>query len=172
LTLAESRYHFALWAAMKSPLIIGTALENITADNLAIISNTYLLSFNQDRNIGRSAYPYKWGFNPDWSFDPLHPAEYWSGPTSNEGVLILMMNTEDTNATRTAVWSEVPELQDIEKRMKIRRGGKGGGGFNVVDVWTGKEMGCVRDSYSVELETHDAAVSMVKQPLSHYSTSS
>jgi alpha-galactosidase len=26
LTLPESRYHFALWAAMKSPLIIGTAV--------------------------------------------------------------------------------------------------------------------------------------------------
>jgi hypothetical protein len=26
LTLAENRAHFALWAAMKSPLIIGTAV--------------------------------------------------------------------------------------------------------------------------------------------------
>jgi alpha-galactosidase len=75
-----------------------------------------------------------------------------------------MMNTEDINATRTAIWSEVPELRDIQKRIKIRRGGKGGGGFNVVNVWTGKEIGCVRDGYSVELESHDAAVLMVKQP--------
>jgi alpha-galactosidase len=75
-----------------------------------------------------------------------------------------MMNTEDINATRTAIWSEVPELRDIEKSMKIRSGGKVGGGFNVVDVWTGQDIGCVRDSYSVELESHDAAVLMVKQP--------
>jgi len=27
LTLAENRAHFALWAAMKSPLIIGTAVS-------------------------------------------------------------------------------------------------------------------------------------------------
>lgn len=27
LTLAENRAHFALWAAMKSPLIIGTAVR-------------------------------------------------------------------------------------------------------------------------------------------------
>ena len=75
-----------------------------------------------------------------------------------------MMNTEDGNATRTAIWSEIPELQDIEKRLKIRRGREGGWGFNVVDVWTGKDIGCVRDSYSVELESHDTAVLMVKQP--------
>ena len=29
LTIAESRSHFAFWVAMKSPLIIGTALDKL-----------------------------------------------------------------------------------------------------------------------------------------------
>lgn len=52
-------------------------------------------------------------------------------------------------ATRTAVWSEIPGLEE-------------GGRFNVVDVWTGEDLGCVEDEYSVNLKKHDAAVLLVK----------
>jgi alpha-galactosidase len=107
--------------------------------------------------VGRSAHPYKWGYNPDWTFDPAHPAEYWSGPSSKlGGTLVLMLNSEDTTQTRTAVWKEIPELKDV-----LRRQGKRRTGFHVTDVWTGKELGCVRDHYSVELEAHDVAALVV-----------
>ncbi|KAF7172109.1 hypothetical protein CNMCM6106_006387 [Aspergillus hiratsukae] len=157
LTLAENRAHFALWAAMKSPLIIGTALDSIDQAHLAILSNKHLLAFHQDPVLGRPAYPYKWGYNPDWTFDPAHPAEYWSGPSSKlGGTLVLMFNSEDTAQTRTAVWKEIPELKDV-----LRRQGKRRAGFHVTDVWTGKDLGCVRDHYSVELEAHDVAALVV-----------
>jgi alpha-galactosidase len=65
LTLAESRSHFAFWAAAKSPLIIGTALDSSPADLVAILKNNYLLAFHQDAVYGGPATPYKWGVNPD-----------------------------------------------------------------------------------------------------------
>ncbi|KAJ5716665.1 hypothetical protein N7493_008576 [Penicillium malachiteum] len=151
LTVAENRAHFALWAIMKSPLIIGTALNELSDDNLATLSNKYLIKFSQDPLIGRSAHPYKWGYNPDWTFDPVHPAEYWSGPSSTmKATLILMLNTEEKRSTRTAVWSEVPELK-----------GKGNS-FRVTDAWSGKDLGCVHKSHSVSLESHDVSVLIVK----------
>lgn len=151
LTLAENRAHFALWAAMKSPLIIGTALNETDQEHISILSNKYLLRFHQDPIIGRPAYPYKWGFNPDWTFDPLHPAEYWSGPTSVGQTLVVMLNSEDGNATRTAVWSEIPELKNSKKAC-----------HSVTDAWTGVHRGCVKSQYSVTLESHDVAVLVVE----------
>ena len=82
---------------------------------MAILKNKYLLGFHQDPVIGGPAYPYKWGYNPDWTFDPAHPAEYWSGTsTTLEGTLVLMLNSEDTSYIRTAVWNEIPELKSYD----------------------------------------------------------
>ncbi|KAJ5191839.1 uncharacterized protein N7498_010824 [Penicillium cinerascens] len=149
-TDAEARSHFALWAAMKGPLIIGTDLDTLSQANLATIKNEYLIKFNQDPVVGRSAHPYKWGYNPDWTFDPVHPAEYWSGPSSNlGGTLVLMLNSENSTATRTAIWEEIPEL-------------KGGSSYHVTDAWSGKDLGCVKSQYSSTLASHDSAVLVVK----------
>lgn len=108
-----------------------------------IVSNEYLLNFNQDEQIGGPATPYKWGYNEDWTFDPDHPAEYWSG-ASTEGTLILMLNTEDDTSNRTATWSEIPELEGHDS-------------YEVTDIWTGKSLGCVDGQYEAELESHDTA---------------
>lgn len=61
-----------------------------------------------------------------------------------------MLNSEGDATERTAVWSEIPELK--------------GGSFKVVDAWTGKDLGCIKDQYSTKLESHDAAVLLVKGP--------
>lgn len=110
ITLAESRSHFAFWAAMKSPIIIGTALDVLPADHIAVLNNSYLLAFNQDNSYGGPATPYKWGVNPDWTFNATNPAEYWSG-ASEKGTLVLALNTLGTPALRTITWSEVPQLE-------------------------------------------------------------
>lgn len=118
--------------------------------------------------MGRPAYPYKWGYNPDWTFDAAHPAEYWSGPSvALNGTLVVMLNSEDGTSTRTAVWSEIPELKALNGTRGMGRaqgralGRRAAGGFKVTDVWTGEDLGCVREKYSVELESHDAAVLVV-----------
>lgn len=130
---------------------MGPQLNETDADHVAILANKYLIDFHQDPSVGRPAYPYKWGYNPDWTFDAVHPAEYWSGPTSTGKTLVFMLNTEDGNATRTATWSEVPELKNSKKQH-----------FKVTDAWTGASLGCIQKSYSVELESHDAAVLVVE----------
>jgi alpha-galactosidase len=123
LTLAESRSHFAFWAAMKSPLIIDTALDKLPAT------------------------PYKWGVNPNWIFNGSYPAEYWSG-ASRRGTLLLMLNSLPQNAAREARWSKVPQL---EKDCA----------YEVTDVWTGKDLGCVEGGLSRVRESHDTATFLV-----------
>lgn len=48
LNLVEERSHFALWSFVKSPLILGTDLNTLTPDQVAIISNKNLIRVNQD----------------------------------------------------------------------------------------------------------------------------
>ena len=48
LTDGESRVHFGLWSAMKSPLILGTNLSRLSPSQLAIIANTDVIAVNQD----------------------------------------------------------------------------------------------------------------------------
>ena len=83
-----------------------------------------------------------WGTNKDWTFDAAHPAEYWSGASSN-GVLVLMLNTGSTTATRTATWSEIPQLKDSS--------------YQVTDIWSGASLGCVKGGIARSLTTHDTA---------------
>lgn len=48
MTQNEYKTHFSMWAAMKSPLMIGTDLENLHADDLAIYLNPAVIAVNQD----------------------------------------------------------------------------------------------------------------------------
>jgi len=154
LTLAESRSHFAFWAAMKSPLIIGTNLETLPTTHIDILKNKYLLAFSQDKVHGAPATPYKWGTNPNWTFNATNPAEYWSGQ-STEGILALALNTLDTPAERYIKWDEVPHLTP------------GGKAFMVTDIWTGKSLGCVKRGIKTLVQSHDTIGYVIGEKCSH-----
>jgi alpha-galactosidase len=55
-----------------------------------------------------------------------------------------MINTEDETSNRTAKWSEIPELQGHDS-------------FKVTDIWTGSSLGCIKDEYAAQVESHDTA---------------
>lgn len=48
MTIAEYTTHFSLWAITKAPLIIGCDVSNISADVLAILTNSEVIAVNQD----------------------------------------------------------------------------------------------------------------------------
>ncbi|KAI4705869.1 hypothetical protein J4E81_000754 [Alternaria sp. BMP 2799] len=144
LTLQESRSHFALWAALKSPLIIGTPLHGIEPEILEILSNKELIDFNQDSVFGAAAKPYKWGINADWTWNQSHPAEYWSG-RSSKGVHVFALNTLNVTQTKAIDFAEVPEL-DAEAE------------YTVFDSWTGEKQGNFKGRYEAVVESHDTAV--------------
>ncbi|KAF2162457.1 glycoside hydrolase family 27 protein [Zasmidium cellare ATCC 36951] len=148
LTPAESRSHFALYAIMKSPLIISTDLASLSDHDTELLQNKYLIAFNQDPTFAAPAVPYKWGLNPDWTFNSTSPAEYWSGE-SCDGRLIALFNSENTTKAMQLRWGEVPTLRDFHS-------------YNVVDVWTGKEEPCVRTGAKHFVGGHDIAVFLVK----------
>jgi alpha-galactosidase len=146
LTYAETRTHFALWAIMKSPLLIGTDITKLSQTSLALLKHPNLLKFNQDPAFGQPAMPYKWGTNPDWTFNATWPAEYWSGESSY-GKLVLMINpSNDTTQVVRASWNEIPNLKD-----------KGHKGFMAMNGWSLEQYGC-NGGYEESVAPHDSAL--------------
>jgi alpha-galactosidase len=144
LTYEESRSHFALWSALRAPLIIGTPLANVSDDIVGILLNKELLAYNQDPVYGASAMPYKWGLNPDFTSNLTNPASYWTG-ASVAGIHVFLVNTEDEEVTMSAVFDEIPGL-------------KGAGcEFLVHDMWTGLDLGNFTDKVDVDLKVHGTA---------------
>lgn len=148
MSAAEERSHFGLWALMKSPLIIGTDLSQLSSDQVDILKNSYLLAFNQDPVHGASAIPYKWGTNPDWTWNSTFPAEYWAGEYT-DGIIIAMLNTGGDTVDKVADFGEVPGM-------------KKGTLYELTDVWTGKSLGWHRNSYTASVASHDTAIIRAK----------
>ncbi|EGX44376.1 hypothetical protein AOL_s00193g104 [Orbilia oligospora ATCC 24927] len=143
LTPAEDRSHFALWAILKSPLLIGTPLDKVSPETLAVFKNKELIAFNQDESFGIPAWPYKWGVNADWTWNQTHPAEYYSG-NSTAGLHVFMLNTLEKTVTKTAVFDEVPGLDSTKK-------------YIVHDMWSGEDIGIYEKEFSIPVESHDIA---------------
>jgi len=144
LSLEQEHSHFALWAIMKGPLLIGTDLTNITQEQIDILQNKYLLAFNQDPVVGKPARPYKWGINPDYTFNSTYPAMYWSGASSN-GTIVALFNPTAEAMTMSAEYGEIPQLE-------------AGAAYDVVDVWSGESLGCMEGNVEVEVAGNDTAV--------------
>ncbi|KAK8079683.1 hypothetical protein PG997_007501, partial [Apiospora hydei] len=145
LTLEENRSHFALWAALKSPLIIGTKLDAISPEILAVLKAEEIIAFNQDPVYGAGAMPYRW----DGVGNDTHPADYWAG-SSSRGVHVFLLNTEEVERDMELVFGEIPGLQ--EQQPSVRRGP-----YLVHDMWTGKDIGVFSDSAVLRVKRHDTA---------------
>jgi alpha-galactosidase len=144
LTIEENRSHFALWAALKSPLLIGTPLDGIKPETLRILSNSDLIAFNQDSVHGAPAKPYKWGVNTDFAWNQTHPAEYWSGQSSS-GTHVFILNSLETAQNKTVTFAGVPGLDATTE-------------YTLYDSWNSKELGSFKTKYEALVGRHDTMV--------------
>ncbi|KAJ7443846.1 glycoside hydrolase superfamily [Mycena latifolia] len=106
LSFDEAKSHFTAWALNKSPLL----LSAITPDILGILKNTEILAINQDPVVGQSISPFRWGINPDWTSNSSFPAQYWSGPSQN-GTVFMLLNTLNEPSTMFFNLTESPWIR-------------------------------------------------------------
>jgi alpha-galactosidase len=148
LTFEETRTHFALWAAMKSPLLIGTDLAKLSQDNVNILKTKVLLDFSQDDMYGKPAMPYRWGTNPDYTWNATYPAEYWSGKFK-QGTLVLAFNNSPNNGVAKSIrYDQIPGLSG-KKAYRLSEG------------WYGQSWGCFGEGLDVVMNSHDTAVVVI-----------
>jgi len=143
----QERSHFALWAAMKSPLLIGCDLTKIKPSSLEILKSKYLLEFHQDSKFGKAAVPFKF----DWKFATNNPPQYWAGQYS-QGTMVWMFNKDSKKATLSVSVSEIPGLPKAKNYLAI-------------DGWTGEKVRCVSPSTVVgydDILPYDTKVFILK----------
>jgi hypothetical protein len=110
--MTEARSHFALWAMMNAPLIIGFDLRKATPEQLALFGNARIVALNQDPGGHQSVPVYQSG-----------ELQIFAKTLSNgdKGVAIFNRGLVPVDATLTA------------DHLKFR----GDGDIALTDLWTG-----------------------------------
>lgn len=91
MTDEEYKAHFALWAALKSPLFLGNDLRDISASTLTIINNPAIIALSQDPH-GRSMTRVRRDLTEskdEWGVGESH---VWAGHLQNGDQVVIMVN--------------------------------------------------------------------------------
>ncbi|KAH8897242.1 melibiase [Thozetella sp. PMI_491] len=108
MTDEEYKAHFAMWAALKSPLMLGNDLRSIPAEALTIVNNPAIIALSQDplpqsvarvrRDVGGSLVPDEFG-NAE--------AHVWSGRLQNGDQAVIFFNAAGAEITMRATLNEI-----------------------------------------------------------------
>lgn len=82
-TLNQQQTHFAFWAALKSPLIIGADLSKLGNDSLAVLTNKAIIALNQD--VLGEPVTYREAYSKEGLF------QVWAGKVEG-GYVVLLLN--------------------------------------------------------------------------------
>ncbi|KAG8844427.1 hypothetical protein FRB96_003062 [Tulasnella sp. 330] len=133
LSSSEERTHFAAWSFLKSPIILGTNLTNLSPAQISVITNSELLAFSQDTTYGAPALQY----------DTTNPPTYFSG-SSSAGQHAFGVNYVNSTASLTFTFSAIPQLANKTSWL-------------VHDMWAKKDIGTFSGSYTASVAGHDTA---------------
>lgn len=163
LTMPETRTHFGAWAIVSSPLTLSHDVNNesISDQIWPIISNTEVLAVSQ-AYAGHSGSPFMSSAKSVELTDAFIEAnegeervsvpsyQYFYKPMQPNGAAktaVFLMNSGDATESLTVNFKDIPEVTCTK--------------CNVRDIWNHKDMGSFTDSYSVSVESHDAAFLVV-----------
>jgi len=141
LTIEEERTHFAVWAFMKSPILLGTDLAALSSEEIEIITNTELIAFHQDTIIGKPAFPFT-----SSNAVSTNPPQFYSG-TSAKGIHVFIVNTNDDPTAFRLDFVDIPGLKS--SRAMVHH------------MWTSTDLGAFSTSFDITLAAHDTAALLV-----------
>jgi len=98
MTQIEQQTHFSLWSIMKSPLILGMDILNISAGALEIITNAEVIALNQDP-LGVQAHQINRADNTT--------KEVWAGALMNGDVAAMLLNSGTEASDITMTWDQL-----------------------------------------------------------------
>lgn len=133
----EYQTHFALWAMMNSPLIIGCDVRNMDDATCAILTNPDLIAINQDPEC-RSCHKLSTYGSPD--------AFILVKQLSGGDMAVGFFNFGDNNAH--------VELHFWDMGLPLGSGY----GLDFHDCLTGEELGVQRESFAQKIEPHGCRV--------------
>ena len=156
-TTEEYKTHFAFWAMMGSPLIIGCDLREADDEAMAILKNKELIRIDQDAayrqpyfvNGNRNTNNERKGDEPIYSWYPDHMPVIVRH-LENGDIAIGFFNLTDN------------EHYDSFTLDAVGLGFCTGKTLELTDVWTGETSKPVNDTVAVNLPAHGCAVYRAK----------
>ena len=163
LSPAETRTHFGAWAIVSSPLTLSHDVWNDTISDKIwpVIANTEVLEVNQ-AYFGDSGGVYDTAESSILHTDAFIEANPEENPISSpatqylykpigpqrpddggQRVAVLLMNSDTATSNLTADFSKIPGLKCDS--------------CSVRDIWNHRDLGTHQGSFSLPVETHDAA---------------
>lgn len=142
-TLAENRSHFAMWAMLSAPLIMGTDVPGMKPEIREILANPRLIAIDQDP-LGIA------GFR--WIGTPV--LEVWAKPLAGGDWAIALLNRGDAPLPARIEWSRY-ELKDD---LKGRRADFAHETFAIEDSWNGTSAGTTAAPLAITLGPRDTRV--------------
>jgi alpha-galactosidase len=145
----ENRSHFAMWAMLSAPLIMGTDIPGMREEVLKILANPRIVAIDQDP-LGIPAF--RWRGTPD--------LELWAKPLANDEWAISVLNRSDRDQSYTIDWQH-GELRDD---MHGRDPAFAHRTYTIEDSWDGKDAGTTAVPLELHLEPRDTLVFRLVPP--------
>jgi alpha-galactosidase len=142
LTYHENQSHFALWALLNSPLILGNDVRTITPETLEIITNKDVIALNQD-TLGIQGFKYK----------TIGSVDIWAKPLVNDEWALLFLNRAEMPVAFSFDWN-VEKIIDTYAQKELSFSGKKA--YKIKDLYTGKETGTTRKTIHKTLDAHQS----------------
>jgi alpha-galactosidase len=170
LTIAEQRAHFTMWCLIKSPLLLGNDLRNMSPEVLEIISNKEVIALNQDP-LGKQGYK-RWSqsvgsnaqvknrvrsgthlvyqdnekllsFNNDDDDDDDEEEiiEVWAADLDGGDVAVVLLNRASQSQEITAQFEDI----GIDPGLLA----------DIRDLWAHKDLERQRTSVTATVDSHD-----------------
>ena len=95
-----------MWAALKSPLLIGADIRDLSAKTLTILNNPAVIAVNQDP-LGRSAAQIFRDRNVKKDRYGQGEIQIWSGPLWHNDQLVVFLNAADEEIEMTTTLNDI-----------------------------------------------------------------
>jgi len=123
----EYRTHMALWAILAAPLLAGNDLRNMSQETKDMLTNADVLAVDQDPKGVQG--------HRVWQEGPL---EIWTKPLVGGSLAVGLFNRTEAALKMTVDFKSI----GAPAAAKVR------------DLWAGKELGTLNDSYSSVVPKH------------------
>jgi alpha-galactosidase len=145
--------HFSMWAVLKSPLLIGADLRELSAKTLSIFNNPAVVAVNQDP-LGRSAHRISRSFDVKKDRYGMGEIQVWSGPLYPADQVVVFLNAADAEMEMSTTLNDIfvsdgPEGSASQTKEK----------WDVYDLWAHRMDDATADKV---LRAGDAAEVLTK----------
>ncbi|WP_430824701.1 glycoside hydrolase family 27 protein [Carboxylicivirga sp. N1Y90] len=140
MSVAEDRVHFAMWAMLASPLIMGNDLRSASKEIIEILTNKEVVAVNQDK-LGIQAYCHSDEGN----------IEIWAKPLVDGEWAFAFVNMSEEEVVVNHDWNWHPVKDDLSGRA-LEVNNKT---YKIRDLYDHKELGTSKQKLKVSIGGHD-----------------